>query len=199
MLFFDRIKSEIFNMNEQIANFISSIILGEVDFLEVKDDLYSYEGTLTKVDISLSSKPIKISFKALPKRSFWWPRNKQLDLDVQVGAYVRIKYTESIVKSYSHFWIKSIDVVDDIKETTYKRKYYKAEEKSPSIKCLNSECRNDLPISDFKQCEGIIEQTFWIRTPHCNQCYSISGDKYIGQRCIRETILCNGCNSPRKI
>lgn len=172
----------------------------EIKILEIKEDLYSYEGTISKLNISTTFKPTIISFKALPTRHFLWPGDKELCLNIQIGTRVQVKYEEHIVKSYSHFWIKSIKISDNKEETIYKRNHLsnsKHAEESPTIKCLN--CGNLCALSNFKQCEGVIEKNFWKSFPYCNQCYSVSDDKHIGNNCIRETILCNNCNSIRKI
>ena len=176
---------------------ILSVVLGEekVPLIESTDELYSYTGTISHLNLSSTSKPTKICFKSLPVRSFWWPSDKAFPLNIQVGSYIQIKYTEVIVKSYSHFWIQSIKQVEK-EETVYSR-HSKLKEESPSVKCLN--CGSSCALANFIKCDGVIEKKFWHSFPNCNLCNSVSEDKYIGNNCIRETMLCKDCNCPRNI
>ena len=183
---------------------ISSLTLGEeeVKFLEVKDDLYSYKGTISKLDMSTTFKPTRISFRSLPNRRFWWPGDKLFPSDIQIGTRVKITYEEHLVKTYSHFWIKNIKIANVKDETVHKRKQQsdlQSGEESPSIRCSNNDCGKHLFLKNSIQCNGIIEKGFWQKYPHCNKCNSVSEDVNIGNRCIRETIVYDDCEFVRKI
>ena len=181
------------------VNLLSSV-LGEdkVNIVQVVDQLYEYTGTISHINSSLIYKATKIRFIALPNRDFLWPSDKGFPLNIQVGSYVQIKYKEVIIKSYSYFWIERVQIIENT-ETTYSR-HSKPKEQSPSVKCSN--CGSSCALANFIKCDGvIIEKRFWLTNAiqHCNRCNSVSEDKYIGNKCIRETMLCNDCNCPRNI
>lgn len=187
---------------ETITNMLSYLALEEeVKYLEVKDDLYSYEGTISKLDIS-TIKPTRISFKALPNQCFWWSKKKQLPENIQVGSKIEIQYEEHLVNTYSRFWIKNIKLIEEKENTLYKRKNHadlQSEEQSPSIRCSNNNCGKLLYLTDSKRCDGVIQKKFWGKYSYCDKCNSFSEDTNIGNRCIRETILCDDCKSIRNI
>lgn len=189
-----------FEQMESITDFFSSLTLKEKipKLLEIKEDLYEYEGTITNL-MKPAKKPSKIYFKAYSKKCFWCPSDMKLSEDIQIGTYVRIKYKEALVKTYSHFWIKSIVAIDINEEKTLRdrKNLTKPEEKSPSVKCFD--CGNLCELSNFKQCEGVLGKTIWQSSPHCDKCNSINEDGYIGSECVRETTTCDSCKSSRKI
>ena len=182
-----------------------------MNIVQFDDELYEYTGTISH--LNLSSTVIKIRFKALPNRDFfWWPNDKKFTLktgdtpvlpsQVKVGSQVQIHYKETIIRSYSHFWIERIKIIENEEtETVYSRHSKpKPKEQSPSVKCSN--CGSSCALANFIKCDGvIIEKRFWLTNAiqHCNRCNSVSEDKYIGNKCIRETMLCNDCNCPRNI
>lgn len=59
---------------------------------------------------------------------------------------------------------------------------------------LTIECGNLCALRDFVQCKGVITNY-----SSCNICSSKRDDRYINTQCIRESIICNSCNSVRKI
>lgn len=167
-------------------------------YLDIKDDIYSYEGTIANIMPSGGS--LKLCFKSLPNKYFYYSDRNIFPKNIQIGSLVKITYEERIVKSYSYFWVKTIVKINIVidNNTLRNRKEDKIEE-SPKIKC--DDCGNYLLLKDFRRCDSIVQKSLWNKFSYCNKCESININESIKveEPCIREFMICDECDHVRKI
>lgn len=126
----------------------------------------------------------KLFFKILPNKYFFISINTKISENIKEGTNMEITYQEIDVGLRSQFQINNIKIINKI-----------IEEKSPNVKCAN--CENLCSLINFKKCEGII--TKYNCNCHCNICQTERSISFIGNGCIRESIICSNCKSIRCI
>jgi hypothetical protein len=184
---------------ETVEN-LANLLMSKLTFTEsvpnlIIKDSYEYDGTISKI-LKKSNKATKVYFKGLPSRCFWWDDAEEFPYFGSPGKRVNIIYQEIKVKTYSHFWIREFKSINENGSSgVTKRKKLSQPLESPKIKC--DKCEEPCSLVDFEQCNGIISKSLW--NINCNLCNSQSDDRYIGKQCLRETMICKFCGTPREI
>ena len=127
-----------------------------------------------------------VYFKFNPTIKFYI---KNLPNTIQEGERVLINYQEVVGNIYTSFYIKTIDIVPNLKSN------------SLTMYCLF--CGNKLLLSKFKRCKGYIVKHYeWDDTiledvykyDNCNLCHDRN---VLGYQCKKERYTCPHCNTIR--
>ena len=164
---------------------LNNIIMENNHNIIKKKELYYHIGIISKI-IQRDFYPTKIYFKEW-FGCFCLSQRKTLPKNVQVDSYIKIKFKEVIVDTYSIFWIKKIKI---IKETPLSIICL-----PPKIRCTN--CKELCTLTDFQRCKGMSRQ--FNEESKCDLCNSLSSDKNVGKRCFRQSMKCKSCDFVREI
>jgi len=185
-----------------------------------KEELYhTYSGRISNIKTFTTSPITRVYFELKPRRCFWL--YNQLPTEIKIGSDVIIHYKESIVNTYTKFWIEYIKLVEEpiqtLEPTIATKRHSPSSSPSPltiqklplvhqknpkdkpnnllSAYCLN--CKQELPLVDFRRCRGTLRRSMFIYV-QCDICNN-EGDGNIGSQCEREMYTCTSCKTVRVI
>jgi len=159
------------------------------------DEIYEYEGIISKIKHNNNYTRASIYFKSCPYIKFYFIKSISHSYNlhnIQLFSRVNITYKELDILSHSKFIIINIKLIKPIynnNDTIRCRKFIRIIENLPTVKCFD--CGNSHTLNSFNKCDGVYIQN------RCNKCYSTHSADF-NNKCIRKISKCE-CGHIRKI